>query len=186
MGVSPGYNDSIMWNENKTIASNLNSYSILFVCTGNRSRSVMAAAISRSLVKPWDIPVEIASAGTDVLVEGITPLKNTAKILQSHGFAYLCPGSQVCSRELVKKADLVFYMEQKHYQWLLANFPEAKLKFRSLIDYHPQIKPWMSETGIPDPLGMNLDFYESIFFLIEKCCRTALEDIKNQLSVPSQ
>ena len=58
-------------------------FTILFVCTGNQCRSALAEVITRSLTE--GLPVEVSSAGTDVLGSVPSP-KRTLKAASKLGY----------------------------------------------------------------------------------------------------
>lgn len=152
---------------------------ILFVCTGNCSRSVMAASIFRALAATSKSSLQVESAGTDAQ-PGLAPTENTRKLLEQHGIPHPDHRAKICTQELIENADLIFVMEPYHQERLLKKFPKAKEKVHLLLDHYPGIEPWIKTMGIPDPLGMNSSFYENVYHLIQKSCTTVLEKIEDK------
>jgi protein-tyrosine phosphatase len=112
---------------------------ILFVCTGNAARSVMAGAVTEHLAEAKGLDLHVATAGThsmdgrpvsqrtrDALL-AIDPLSESAlKRHRSH---------QVTTEDL-DAADLVIVMERDHLRYLRKRNPRAATKlgmFKRLV-----------------------------------------------------
>ena len=97
---------------------------ILFVCTANRLRSPVAAALFRAqLAKTGAADWRVESAGTwtepgqPVLVEAQQVLREMGVDLGDHH-------SREVNAELLAQFDLVLTMQQSHKEALCAEFPE--------------------------------------------------------------
>lgn len=86
---------------------------ILFVCTGNASRSAAAEAVLKRLIADNDIPgVEVASCGTGV-PEGLDREEIMCRIVAEHG--YEMGGKAVpMNEDLLNSADLIIVMTEYH------------------------------------------------------------------------
>src|SRR5262245_14120242 len=100
---------------------------IVFVCTGNCSRSVMAEALMRSLAEANGLHLEITSGGTHAK-PGMRPTPECVNILQQRGLRVPERGAQVCSRGTFENADMILVMEKFHRDSLLSRFPETEEK----------------------------------------------------------
>jgi protein-tyrosine phosphatase len=85
--------------------------SILFVCTGNQCRSALAEVITRSLTE--GLPVEVSSAGTDVLGSVPSP-KRTLKAASKLGYDLGEHRSRPLADADLDSADLVVGFEIAH------------------------------------------------------------------------
>jgi protein-tyrosine-phosphatase len=96
---------------------------ILFVCTGNAARSVMAGAMWRALAPDW----EVATAGTHVL-EGQPMSWRTREAMDRLGFSANGHRSHQLTGSDAAKADLVVAFEGWHIAYIRRTHPEAAAK----------------------------------------------------------
>ena len=143
-----------------------NPKKILFVCTGNSCRSVMAEAFFKQMNQGRS-NLEIFSAGIGPEI-GSAASPETISLLQKNGINVSYHRARALTTEMVQKADLIFVMQKSHLKWIITKLPSAKNKTFLLADFHPEFKN--EEIGIPDPIGMGDIFYENVGELIKKCC----------------
>ena len=144
---------------------------ILFVCTGNSCRSVMAAQMLKKLLGPGNKKIEVLSGGVSA-ISGMQPTEYTLKLLQKEGINGLAHRSSPISKAIIEKADLILVMEQFHKDRILEIIPEAKGKVHLLREFEKDPKE-VVEAQIPDPIGKPLEVYERTFELIKE----ALQDL---------
>jgi len=94
---------------------------ILFLCTGNAARSVMAATMMRDLLGS-DSPYLVASGGTHVL-PGQPMSVRTRKALERHGLADPWHRSHQLDGSDVNRAGLIVAMEPMHIEWMRRTHP---------------------------------------------------------------
>jgi protein-tyrosine-phosphatase len=126
--------------------------SVLFVCTANRIRSPMAAALWRAYVtdhypeESW----EIGSAGVWT-ADGLPALPLTIAIMAERGLDLRAHRSQVIDRALMDRYALVVVMERGHKEALQMEFPKAAERTFLLSELAaPQLAPI---AGVDDPVG---------------------------------
>ena len=88
---------------------------ILFVCTGNASRSAAAEAIMKKLITDENLEgVEVSSCGTGV-PDGLDREEIMCRIAAEHG--YEMGGKAVAmNEELLNSADLIIVMTEWHHE----------------------------------------------------------------------
>lgn len=85
---------------------------VAVLCTANRCRSPLAAAILRREVAARDLPVEVASAG--ILAAGHPATARTIEVANRRGLDLRPHVSRVLARDLLVGADLIVGMERLH------------------------------------------------------------------------
>ncbi|MBI3321415.1 MAG: low molecular weight protein arginine phosphatase [Candidatus Omnitrophica bacterium] len=152
---------------------------IVFVCTGNSCRSVMAQSLLRHLLSRAGIgTISVESAGA-FAIEGMSPTRETQRVLQDIGLD--CSGHRARSLtpELIQQAELILVMEPFHRDEVLRRFPSAHGKVHLLKMYGRPPSDIDSRAGIPDPIGKPLEVYEVCFTEI----REAVERVAKSLGV---
>ena len=144
---------------------------ILFICTGNVSRSPVAACILRTMA---------AQAGrNDITVDSAAvhdlhgQLYDPQMIVTAARHGYHMEGhSQHMTDALLLQADLIFVMEHYHYVQVQKDLPYAQwYKLKLLNEYC-----YREKMDIEDPLYSD-EQYEFIFNQIESCCKIILTRI---------
>jgi len=141
-------------------------YHLVIVCTANRTRSAYFEGYLRHYLKQYRPEalrrLKISSAGTKA--RGGTGVNAVvALIARNNGFTLRGHKASPASARLMKKADLVLVMEQRHKDELLEKFPGAEEKIFRLMEYGWQGEDEVETLDVPDPTGKNAeDFKEFI------------------------
>ena len=150
---------------------------VLFVCTGNSCRSVMAEYAFRAIAdQTRSGEFEVASAGTATM-DGLPSSSDTVKVLRKRGIDASGHESTRLTPEIIDWADAIYVMEWLHYDWVLHLNPSAKSKVFMLAEFAGQRISDDSEIGIPDPINTSQDFYLSTLEYIESCVCGVLKTI---------
>lgn len=140
---------------------------ILFVCTANICRSVMAEGIFKKLLSTHIgmHAIHVSSAGVDAL-EGLTPDRNTHEICNKQGVHIVPHRARQLTKAMLKETDLILCMAKIHKQSILNAFPKVSKNIFLLKEYlreHP-----VDVISIKDPTGKSIKHYEICFKEIEK------------------
>jgi protein-tyrosine-phosphatase len=122
---------------------------VLFVCSGNVSRSFLAEALFRSELKALKVEdISVSSAGLYAF-PGNPPDPQMTAYLSSMGVSFEPHEARQISKQELDWADLILVMERRQEADLEKLWPEAKLKVQLLGKY--VAGGWEDE--ILDPFG---------------------------------
>jgi len=129
---------------------------VLFVCTGNTCRSVMAELILKKKSEELNWPVEVRSAGIAADPRNRIPYVLT-EILDSSSMEWRDHQPLPVGAELMKWADIVLVMSAPQKEFIEKLFPGESNKVRL-------IKELAGSAGdVRDPIGQEKEVYEAVF-----------------------
>ena len=139
---------------------------ILFVCTANICRSVMAEGVMKKLLSAHTgMPmVAVSSAGVDAL-DGSTPDRYTIEACDRRGISVGLHPARQLTREMLEEMDLVLCMEKMHRERIAGAFPQFAKNIFLLKEYMAGDPPVDAEIG--DPIGRSKKHFEKCFNSIE-------------------
>jgi len=146
------------------IETELKKKSVLFVCTGNSCRSVMAhALLEKALRDRGRSGVEVISAGI-MMAGGLSATEETRELLKKEGMDVSNHRSQRVTKEMIKKSDFILVMERIHEECILQLAPEVKNRVFLLKEF---AKIDDKDLNIPDPIGRPTEFYAVTLMIIK-------------------
>ena len=100
---------------------------VLFICSANRFRSVIAAAYFRSLLSENQMEVNwnVSSAGTWA-IKGLSPVQQAIHFAQIQGLKVDDVFSREVNLSILQNADLIIVMSEGQKEALSSEFPDVK------------------------------------------------------------
>lgn len=135
--------------------------SILFVCTGNSCRSIMAEGLMKKYLKALKKgSISVRSAGVNAL-EGYLPTDDTVEVMKKEDVDVSGFRSKRVTENLIRESDLILVMERVHRDFIIRMTPEAAPKTHLLKEFCAKNeRNYPENTDIPDPIGKPREFYE--------------------------
>jgi len=138
---------------------------VLFVCTGNTCRSVIAEALFKKMMREQHRDdVEVFSAGVTTL-SGIGASQGAREVLAKEGIDVSGHISHEITKELVRGSDLILVMERLHEGAILKLAPDVKNRVFLLKEF---AKIDENNLDIADPSGQPMGYYEDVFVSIKE------------------
>jgi len=147
---------------------------VLFVCTGNTCRSVLAHYYAAKLAADEKLKLDFYSAGLEA-DPGIHQPRAVADLLAKEGVKDFKHVPVRLTGKLIKSHDLVLAMTAGHKAEIIKRYPRAAKKTQTLIEY-----AGFGGDDIADPYGRDDFFYFEIFKLIKAAVKAALEKLKKK------
>lgn len=143
--------------------------SIIVVCVGNICRSPTAEAMLQS--KLAGTGINVSSAGLGALVD--KPVDATAsEVMAEAGYTLPEHKARQLTPAMLREADLILTMENRHIQSIHAMAPHARGKTMLL-------GKWLDNAEIPDPYRQQRPAFEHVFKIMEQASSAWLPYLKN-------
>lgn len=154
--------------------------SVLFVCTGNTCRSVMAEHLLRHRAEEAGLELKTASAGLHAY-PGDSATREAVEVLEELGIDASSHRSRRVHPYLLEEYDLILAMTSSHKRQLLEMAPELAGRIYLLKEYaeraageqegSPSIE---KDYEISDPFGQSLAVYRNSRDEIDRALETIL------------
>jgi len=153
----------------------INKKCVLFVCTGNSCRSVMAEYLLKGkLIGRED--VEVHSAGTSVYFKSAAS-QETIAVLRERGINAAAHISRPLGSIMLKKSDLIFAMTRAHRAQILERVPAVEKRVYLLKEFGNTHRGFEADLDVPDPIGQPHAAYQECLLTIDE----AVEKIERLL-----
>ncbi len=155
-------------------------YRVLFVCTGNTCRSVIAAQVLRRDLADAGLAGEVASAGLRVRAEGAAADPRAQDVLRRHGYRTEHQTRQF-DPAMLAGYDLVIGLDSMHVLVLrqAADGPESTGPIRLLGSFDPAAQAgW----DVPDPVTGGPEDYERVLALVRSAMPGVVAAVRDGLA----
>lgn len=144
--------------------------SVLFVCTGNSCRSVMAEGLLKKRLKETGKDhIEVWSAGVAAF-GGLPPTEETIEVMKESGADISGHRTRALTADMIRRADLILVMEPSHKEAVVRAVPAAARKTYLLKEFGIKDPAVLlgDELGIRDPIGMPIGEYRHSLDVIKR------------------
>jgi protein-tyrosine-phosphatase len=149
---------------------------ILFVCTGNSCRSVMAEGLFKKYVEDRRDEFHVTSAGISA-IDGFSATPETIIVLEEEGVDMSDHQSRRLTPDMVEQADEIYVMEKIHKDWIVRSMPEAGNKVHLLMEFASRSE-YGAHSDIPDPIRMSGSFYRNVLDVVDDCVKNLAASFK--------
>jgi len=146
---------------------------IVFVCTGNASRSAAAEVVLRKLIGDNGIKdVEVSSCGTGVPV-GLDREEIMCRIAAEHGY-HMCGKAIHMNEDLLNSADLIIVMTSRHKEEVTRMLRYDN--WNRIVRFNDYC--FGEATDLPDPHFQTEYVYRACFDRVEAGCKEIIKKLQ--------
>ena len=145
---------------------------LLFVCSSNRTRSPLAAALFAQFAKEGGLAEWQADSAGLRAQHGAPVAAPVRTVLAERGMEPLRIGAQVLTAKLVKSAELILCMTSDQEREIKKKFVSARNKTKTLMSI------LRLDSDIFDPNKQDLERYRACVAMMEPAIRELVERLK--------
>ena len=149
---------------------------ILFVCTGNSCRSVMAEWLFKRRIAAREKEFTVGSAGVAAF-DGYPSTLETIRAMRDEGIDMSSHQSRRLTRELVEQADKIYVMEKLHREMIVSFWPQSSGKVHLLTEFSPVQEEKERSLDVPDPIRTTDGFYREVLKMIDGCVQNIAQTL---------
>jgi protein-tyrosine-phosphatase len=138
---------------------------ILFVCTANICRSVMAEALMKHMLLGHGNPIDVESAGVNA-IGNLETDRFTKQVCSEHGLDISSHRSKQLTEEMLDHSNVVLCLAEIHKHLILRAYPRFKSKVFLLKQFRRKYS--VQQPSVDDPIGRPFSHYEHCYSEIEK------------------
>ncbi|MCP4650201.1 MAG: threonylcarbamoyl-AMP synthase [PVC group bacterium] len=146
---------------------------VLFVCTGNSCRSAMAEGLMKKIVKDNKY-IKVTSAGVAAF-DGMSASAEAVMVMQQQGVDISEHRAHMLTDEMIRESDYILVMSQDHKRQVLYMDPSSENRVFLLKEFAAQDN---GNLNIPDPIGMEIRFYEQVLEVLQESIERLVLKIK--------
>jgi len=142
---------------------------ILFICTGNTCRSVIAEELAKKYFSGYE-DIKIKSCGIHPSTAFSTP-EIVLELMKKENIEFKGHISTPVTKKLMDEAGIILVMDKNHMEYIGYNFPRAEKKTYLLKSYVKlrEGSPVLPDMDISDPIGGTEEVYTECFDEIKEC-----------------
>ena len=148
---------------------------IIFICTGNTCRSVMAERIFESLKKANGLENIMADSAGIAAMPHYAIVGDLKDVMDEKGIDYSGHQAKMINQHLVQESRLLLVMTKSHKDYLITKFSNMADKVMLLREYAID-----DQKDIIDPIGLGKDAYRQAFQEIEICVKELIRKLKDE------
>jgi protein-tyrosine phosphatase len=151
---------------------------ILFVCTGNTCRSVIAQALFQKLKDELDpeLNYQAYSAGI-AAIEGSMPTSEAIYCMAKYGLDITTHNARQVDEQIIKNSSLILTMTNQQKNILKEKFFRASHKIFLFRPFCLQTKH-IENKEVEDPYGKSISFYEDLCYLLENDIKSLINRLR--------
>ncbi|NLH49731.1 MAG: low molecular weight protein arginine phosphatase [Myxococcales bacterium] len=150
---------------------------ILVVCSGNICRSPMAAGLLRAGLQKAGVRGKFVHSAGTIATAGNPASPEAVEVMEERGLDISYHRSTPLSTDLIKRADLIITMEQRHITYITTMVPEATGKTFRLTEWAGEAQ---RDSDVPDPYGMGVAYYELICSRMKRMVDTLIRQFRGR------
>jgi protein-tyrosine-phosphatase len=154
---------------------------VVFVCTANRCRSMMAEGIMRARwAREAGRGLSVSSMGVHG-IDGMPPTDDAIRVCAENGIDIAAQRSRPLVPDELRHADLILVMEPFHKNFIATFHPEAAGQTFLLGAWPEKAAP--KKAVVEDPVGGSMRLYRKVFAAISGHIDRIIPQLRNEYGI---